>query len=154
MKIIKATNHYVAKLGQLVPDWIIALALRVSLFYVFWNSAQHKIYGLTVLGQHLAFWNVTDSTLMLFEFQYKIPLLPPTVAAYMATLAEFFFSIGLLLGLFTRLSAIGLLILLLVIQIFVDPGYWPTLLLWAGGLLYLLRHGAAVVSVDHLVGNR
>lgn len=154
MKLIKATNHYAAKIGNIVPEWLISICLRVALFFIFWSSAQQKIHGLSVFGQKLAFWNVTDATIMLFEYQYNLPLIPAVVAAYLATLVEFFFSLGLLLGLFTRLSAMALLILILVILIFIDPGYWQTLLLWAGGLMFLLRYGAGIVSLDHLVGNR
>jgi putative oxidoreductase len=47
----------------------------------------------------------------------------------------------LLLGLCTRLSALALLAMTAVIQIFVYPDAWPTHLSWAGLLLYLIARG-------------
>ena len=57
----------------------------------------------------------------------------------------------LLLGLFTRLSALALLGMTLVIQLFVYPDAWPTHLSWAGLLLYLVGRGAGTLSLDRLL---
>ncbi len=121
MKIIRTINRFAKNIGDLIPEWTVALSIRIGLFFIFWNAVQHKLYGFSFLNQHLAFWNVSDATLMQFEFQYNLPFIPATLAAYLATFAEFFFSIGLLLGLFSRISALGLIILVVVIQVFVRP---------------------------------
>src|SRR5690606_21255921 len=102
-------------------------------------------------GQKFMFWKVTDSTLMLFEYEYDVPLLPPEFAAYLATFADFFLSLGILIGLFTRLSALGLLLVTLVIQLFVYPNEWTVHLLWAAILLYLVKQGPGSFSVDTLL---
>ena len=60
-----------------------------------------------------------------------MPLLPPEIAAHLATYAEHLFPILLVLGLFTRLSALALLGMTAVIQVFVYPDAWPTHLSWA-----------------------
>ena len=60
----------------------------------------------------------------------------------------------LVLGLFTRLSALGLLGMTAVIQVFVYPDAWPTHLTWAALALYLAGRGAGPVSVDHAMGIR
>ena len=65
-----------------------------------------------------------------------MPLIPPELAAHLATYAEHLFPLLLVLGLFTRLSAVALLGMTAVIQIFVYPDAWPTHLSWAGLLLY------------------
>jgi len=57
----------------------------------------------------------------------------------------------IVLGLATRLSALALLGMTLVIEIFIYPGAWPTHLLWAGLLLYLVRFGAGPVSLDRVL---
>ena len=57
----------------------------------------------------------------------------------------------LVLGLFTRLSALALLGMTLVIQLFVYPDAWPTHLSWAAILLYLVAHGAGPVSLDRAI---
>lgn len=152
MNVLSSIDRYAKKIGYIVPEWLIAMVARVALFFVFWNSVQTKISGLSFFGQHFAFWNVSDSTIMLFEYEYDLPFIPPEVAAYLATFGEFFLAIGILLGLMTRLSALGLLIMTAVIQIFVYPEAWTLHLLWAAPLLYLLRNGGGIVSLDKLLG--
>jgi putative oxidoreductase len=58
----------------------------------------------------------------------------------------------LVLGLFTRLSALALLGMTAVIQIFVYPGAWSTHLTWAALLLYLVARGGGAVSLDRAFG--
>ncbi|HTN93836.1 MAG TPA: DoxX family protein [Gallionella sp.] len=74
------------------------LGLRLYLANVFFKSGWTKIQS----------W---DSTLYLFSDVYSVPLLPPDVAAYMATGAELGLSVLLVLGLFGRFAAAGLSIL-------------------------------------------
>jgi putative oxidoreductase len=79
-----------------------------------------------------------------------VPLLPPDVAAYMATAAENVLSVLLIAGLASRLSAAGLLVMTAVIQS-VYPSGWPEHVLWAAALLVVVTRGPGVVSVDHLL---
>ena len=74
------------------------LGLRLFLANVFFISGLTKIQN----------W---DSTLYLFSDVYQVPLLPPEFAAYLATFAELGLPVLLLLGLFGRFAAAGLLIL-------------------------------------------
>jgi putative oxidoreductase len=60
----------------------------------------------------------------------------------------------LALGLATRFSALGLLAMTAVIQVFVYPAAWPTHLTWAVGLLYLAGRGGGALSLDRLLGIR
>jgi putative oxidoreductase len=126
-------------LANRIPLSLVQLAGRVAIFNVFWNSAQSK----------LASWPVT---LQLFAFEYRVPLLPPEIAASLATAAELGGSILLLLGLFTRFAALALLGVVVVIQLFVFPGHWGEHLLWASLLLLMLARGGGAVSLDHAVG--
>ena len=124
-------------LAERIPLSLIQLASRVAIGYVFWNSAQSK----------LASWPIT---IQLFRMEYQVPVLPPELAATLATATELTGAILLFLGLFTRLGALTLLGLVAVIQVFVYPGHWGEHLLWASLLLLLLARGAGVVSLDHL----
>lgn len=151
---IKSCHTKIRIYAEKIPLCAISLAARLSLFMVFWKSVQTKINGLTVLDQHFAFWNVTDTAVLLFRFEYGLPLLDPRLAAYLATFGEFFLSLMLLAGLFTRFAAFGLLVMTLVIQIFVYPSAWATHLMWSVGLLLLLRNGADPLSVDRLIKSR
>jgi putative oxidoreductase len=127
---------------RLVPEWLIALLCRLGIAGVFFLSARTKVDGVITLK---------EQTFTLFQYEYNLPLLPPDVAAYLATYAEHILSIALVLGLMTRLSALGLLGMTLVIQVFVYPDAWPTHLVWAGPLIYLIGRGGGALSVDRLL---
>jgi len=142
------------KLQQLAsqfPQELLTLIARVAIASVFWRSAQTKITGGELLGQKWQFYNVSDSTFMLFEYEYGLPFIPADVAAYLATFAEFTLALTIVLGLFTRLSAFGLLTMTMVIQLLVYPDAWPTHLLWLVPLLYLIKHGGGKLSLDNLI---
>jgi len=124
-----------------VPVAIPALVLRLGVALVFWRSGQTK----------LANW---DLTVMLFAEEYKVPVLPPEIAAYLATAVELAAPIMLLVGLATRLGAAAMLGMTLVIQVFVYPTSYPDHLLWAGPLLYLVLRGPGAFSIDHLIRGR
>ncbi|MEE4380878.1 MAG: DoxX family membrane protein, partial [Pseudomonadales bacterium] len=92
--------------------------------------------------------------LLLFEYEYAVPLLAPGTAALLATIAEHLFPLLLVLGLGTRWAALGLLAMTGVIQIFVYLGAWPTHGVWAAVLLWLLVRGAGALSLDHWLVQR
>lgn len=155
MKIVSLINSYSEKVTELIPDFIVPLVGRLAIFSVFWRSVQTKIgsfpifgHDFEVFGQNLAFWNLTSSTFMLFEYEYELPM--PTIAAYAGTFGEFFLSLLILFGVFTRYSALGLLVMTTVIQ-FVYPDGWPQHILWFGILLYLLKTGGGKISLDRVM---
>jgi len=123
------------------PSWLLGLIIRVGIADVFWRSGQTKVSG----------WHVTQSTVQLFRDEYKLPLLPPEIAANLASIQEHLFSVLLVIGLASRLSALGLLAMTAVIEIFVYPENWPDHLLWAGALLYVLARGPGDFSLDALI---
>ncbi len=75
--------------------------------------------------------SLSDSALALFQDEYKLPLVPPELAAPMAAMAEHMFPLLILFGLATRFSALALLGMTLVIQFFVYPGAYATHGTWA-----------------------
>jgi putative oxidoreductase len=131
-----------ASLQRLLPDWFLLLVARVGIASIFFLSGRTKVEGIL---------SITPSTIYLFEEEYRVPLLTPDVAAHLATYAEHVFPILLVLGLFTRLSALALLGMTLVIQCFVYPAAWPTHLSWAAILLPLIARGAGSISLDRLL---
>jgi putative oxidoreductase len=124
-----------------VPYWVLAIPLRLAVAIIFWNSAMTK----------LANW---DTAVTLFAEEYKLPLLPPELAAYLAISIELAAPVLLVLGLLTRPTALVLLGMTAVIEIFVYPLAWPTHLQWAAILLVLLCRGPGRLSLDHLLGHR
>ncbi|CAN5500549.1 DoxX family protein [soil metagenome] len=135
-------NGLAGRLTGLVPHDALALIDRVAIAAIFFLSGRTKVEG----------WlTVTDSAYSLFRDEYKLPLVPVEVAANVAAWSEHLFPLLLVLGLFTRLSALALLGMTLVIQLLVYPDAWPTHLSWAGLLLYLVGRGAGVLSLDRLL---
>ena len=128
-----------------IPHSLIALLARFSIAAVFWKSGQTKIEGLKidfVDGTFNPGWpRLSDSAIELFRDEYKVPLIPPEFAAPLAAAAEHTLALLLLIGLATRFSALGLLVMTAVIQIFVYPGAYPTHGVWAAVLLYLVARG-------------
>ncbi|MCU0816852.1 MAG: DoxX family protein [Cypionkella sp.] len=124
-----------------IPDAPVALILRVFPALVFWQSGRTKVEGLSI----------KDSTWFLFEHEYALPVLPHELAAVMATVAEHLLPVLLILGLFARLSALGLLGMTAVIQVFVYPEAWLTHGLWAAPLLAVAARGPGRWSVDYLL---
>lgn len=127
---------------QAIPEWLIALVTRMGVAGVFFLSGRTKVDGVL---------HITDSTYALFASEYKLPLVSPFIAAHLSTYSEHLFSILLVLGLFTRLSAAAFFGMTLVIEIFVYPDAWPTHLSWAALLLYLIARGGGAVSLDRLL---
>lgn len=141
-----------------VPHSLIAFVARFSIAAVFWTSGQTKIEGFKfdlLSGEVLLGWpSLAQSTVALFQDEYKLPLLAPATAAVMAATAEHVFPALILLGLATRLSALALLGMTLVIQLFVYPGAYATHGTWAAVLLYLIARGPGALSIDHWLGSR
>ena len=124
-----------------IPYAVIALVARAATFSVFLRS------GLVKLSD----WN---STLLLFQNEYRVPLLPPHLAAYMAASLELGCSTLILLGFATRLCVLALLAMVAVIQTFVYPNAWPDHIQWVGFMFILLARGPGAISLDALIVNR
>ena len=130
-----------AALLDRIPHDLIATISRLSIAAVFWQSGQTKVDG----------WQVTDNAVYLFQTEYKLPLVDPWLAAHLAAFAEHFFPLLLALGLASRLSALALLAMTLVIEIFVYPDAWPTHGTWAVCFLVIIAKGPGRLSLDYLI---
>lgn len=127
--------------ARLLPDAALLLLDRVAIAAIFFLSGRTKVQGL---------FTIRDSTYELFRSEYALPLVPPELAAQMATTAEHVFPLLLVLGLCTRGAALGLLGMTAVIEIFVYPDAWPTHLSWAALLLPLVAKGGGKWSLDRM----
>lgn len=141
-----------------IPDSLIFLVGRFSIAAIFWKSGQTKIEGLAidlVNGEFQLGWpRLSSSAVDLFKSEYRLPLIPPELAAPMAAFAEHLFPLLLLVGLATRFSALALLIMTMTIQIFVYPDAYPTHGVWATVLLVLIAKGPGKISLDHWLARR
>jgi putative oxidoreductase len=141
-----------------IPYALVALLARVAIAATFWRSGQTKVQGFAldlVDGTVQLGWpSLSDSAVALFRDEYKLPLLAPEFAATLAAFGEHALPILLLLGLATRLSAAGLLVMTAVIQLLVYPGAWPVHGTWAALLLMLMSMGPGKISLDGILARR
>jgi putative oxidoreductase len=141
-----------------LPNSALAFLARFSIAAVFWKSGQTKVEGFALDIVSGTFeWGMprlSDNAVFLFREEYRLPLLPPEIAASMAALGEHVLPVLLLLGLATRLSALGLLGMTAVIQVFVYPDAYATHGTWAAVLLYLMVHGPGKLSIDAWLAKR
>lgn len=133
---------------MLSDSWIEQLMLlfvRVSLAGIFWRSGRTKV-------DEGSWLSVSDTSKFLFKEEYSAVPLPSELAAYMATYAEHLFPFLLVIGLCTRLSALTLLGMTMVIQIFVYPeAWWSVHIIWVALALVLIVRGAGRFSLDALL---
>lgn len=97
-----------------------------------------------------------DTTIFLFTDEYRVPVLPPVVAAVAGTFGELFFPMLLVLGLFTRVGAVGLF----AVNAMALFSYWHVLggddfaaargqhYLWGFMTLVIAMCGAGAISLD------
>lgn len=135
-------DHYAGIGAAVLHPSLLLLIQRLGIAAIFFLSGRTKVEG---------WFTLSDSTFELFRTDYALPLIPPDIAAYAATISEHVFSILLIVGLFTRFSATALLGMTLIIEIFVYPDAWPTHLSWAGLLLPLIAFGGGSLSLDRLL---
>ena len=141
-------DHLAAWLASRVPEGLALLLTRVALAGIFWRSGRTKVEDGSLLS-------ISDQAYFLFEYEYSGLPIPPAIATPMATWAEHLFPILLVLGLFTRFSALSLLIMTLVIQLFVYPeAWWQTHILWVAMAAVLVSRGGGLFSLDALLASR
>jgi len=117
------------------PLSVLQFLFRFCIAAVFWASGLTKI----------ASW---QSTVVLFRDEYKVPVLPPEVAATLGAAVELSCPVLLVLGLATRLATLPMLGMTFVIEVFVYPENWIEHLTWASLLLFILTRGPGAISLD------
>jgi putative oxidoreductase len=120
------------------PQSLLQLLMRISIFWVFWRSGNLKAANM-------------EMAIGLFRDEYKLPILPPGMAAYMATAIELGAPCLILVGLFTRLATLPLIAMTLTIQFLVYPVDYPSHLLWFAILVFILTRGPGPYSLDALL---
>jgi len=129
-------------LSSQIPEALALFITRIALAGVFWRSGRTKV-------EDGSLFSISDTTYFLFEEEYSGVPLPSDLAAILATVSEHIFPILLVVGLFTRLSALALLGMTMVIQLFVYPeAWWQVHILWAAMCLVLVVRGGGLFAAD------
>jgi putative oxidoreductase len=137
-------NSMVTRLDRLrttagrFPLSLIEFGMRLAVGATFFRSGMNKVESF-------------DTAITLFREEYRLPLVPPELAAYLGTTVELGAPVLLVLGLFARLGAAALLTMTLVIQFLVYPENWPEHLMWASILAYVLSRGPGALSIDLII---
>jgi len=156
--MISFINTKSAAIFSKIPESVTLFIARFAIAAVFWRSGQTKIQGFSLdiitMKAEFGLPQLADSTLYLFQHEYNLPLIPPMIAAILATIAEHVLPILILTGTFTRLAGFGIAMMTLVIQIFVYPDAYPTHATWIAISLLLMYRGAGNLSVDHWLTKR
>jgi putative oxidoreductase len=149
-KLTRPYDRIVTLLSGRATESVALLFVRVALAAIFWFSGRTKVEEGSLL-------TVSENAIYQFSEEpfSNVPLLPSEFAAYLTTYAEHFLPMLLILGLFTRLSALALLGMTLVIQIFVFPeAFWQVHIIWIALALVLIARGGGRFSVDALLNSR
>jgi len=166
---------------QNLEDWFLGLLARLIfaavLFVYFFNSALTKIgdglFGFLTTTDN-AYFQILPTVVESYDFDAsQIPFFPYDIIVMAGTYAEFVLPVLVVVGLFTRLAALGMVGFVLV-QSYVDIafhgadestiGAWfdrlsdATILdqraLWVFLLIYLVIRGPGLVSLDHVFSLR
>ncbi|MEM7404968.1 MAG: DoxX family protein [Pseudomonadota bacterium] len=120
---------------------VVNLALRLWVSWVFFKSGLTKIQSM-------------DTTIMLFEYEYSVPLLPPDIAAYLGTGAELVLPVLLAFGLAGRFAAVALFVFnIIAVVSYPDLNAVGKVWHYAWGLAMVpaMLYGPGAISVDHFL---
>src|SRR5262245_21003564 len=136
-----------------IRSWLLSVAGALGWFPL---AVHQLLFRFAIAGVFLkagltkvASW---ESTVALFQDEYKVPVLSPDVAATLASTFEIGCSLLLVAGLASRLATLPMLGMIMTIQLFVYPSAWPEHLVWGSILLFLLTRGPGAISIDRLIG--
>ena len=136
------------RLFERIPYSFIALLARLSVAWPLWEAGRVRVSG----G-----WDVVTphySTMTMYLGGYNIRWIPYEAAAIATQLAEFALPILLAVGLASRFAALGLLVLIIVFEVFVHPGPYALHGAWAALLLLVIKAGPGSFSLDGALGRR
>lgn len=134
------------------PVSITQLLLRLALAIPFFRSGLTKWDG---------WFDLSDGAIYLFSEEFRLHILggtyaypAPHFAALASGVAEIVLPVLLVLGLATRFTGLGLLLMTLVIQLTVPDGWANFHLPWAAMSLAVMTYGAGKFSADHALARR
>jgi putative oxidoreductase len=132
-----------------IPPSLPLLALRIGLAIPFFKSGLTKWDGFLTLSTGARYLFEQEFKLHIFGSQIPYPL--PLSMAAAAGIAELVLPILLVLGLFTRYAALGLLAMTAVIQLTIPEGWSNFHLPWAAMALTLVVYGGGKIALDPLI---
>jgi len=145
--IISMYQRLVGFLSGTIMESVGLLFARISLALIFWRSYKTKVVEGTWL-------EIDETQYFIFENEFAGLPIPTDLAVPMATYAEFLFPLLLFVGLFTRFSAVALMVMALVIQLFVFPTsdhFWGWAITPIALALVLISRGGGLFGLDRVL---
>ena len=136
------------RLFERVPYSLIALLARRSVAWQVWSAGRDRVDG------GFDVWVPRSSTMTMYLGGWNLRWIPYEVAAIATQIAEFVLPVLLAVGLASRFAAFGLLVLVIVFEIFVHPGPYALHGMWAALLLLIIKAGPGSISLDSALGRR
>lgn len=147
-RLVSLYDRLTAIASSRIAEGLALLVTRLALAGIFWRSGRTKVVEGTAL-------EIDEIQYFIFENEFSGLPLPADLAVPLTTYAEHLFPILLVIGLATRFSALALLIMTMVIQIFVFPdAWWQTHILWVAMAAILITRGPGILSLDALIASR
>ena len=134
-------------LARLQP--LAQLALRIALAVPFFRSGLTKWDGVFRLSDNAVYLFTEEFRLHLFGQEIPYPV--PGVMAFLSGCAEIGLPVLLVLGLGTRLAAIGLLGMTAIIQLTIPDGWANFHLPWAAMALAIATFGPGPFALDRFL---
>lgn len=148
MKIVHTIENLITKC---VPEWLASLVLRLGIAIPFWKSGLTKWDGFGVLSETPVILFENEFMLHILGQEYSFPF--PALMAYASSIGEIILPILVVIGLFTRFAALGLLFMTLIIQL-TFPDAWALHLTWAAMAIGVIHLGGRTWSLDKLLLKR
>lgn len=138
----------VIRLFERIPYDAIALLARVSVAWQFWMAGRDRMDG----GWDV--WEPRSATMTMYLGGWNIHWITYQQAAIVTQAAELVLPVLLAVGLASRFAAFGLLVLVMVFELFVHPGPYALHGMWAALLLLIVKAGPGSFSLDSALGRR
>lgn len=140
------------KISGPLPESLALLLARLGLGGVFFRSATSRL-------EEGSWTQISENAVYQFSEEpfNQVPIINGEFGAYFTTFTELAIGILLMIGLATRFSALAVLGMSAVIQIFVFPSFahlWATVTVWVALALILILRGGGTFSVDKLIGHK
>ncbi len=135
----------------LAQPWLVQLLLRLAIAVPFLKSGLLKWQGFLQLNETAVYLFTDEFRLHLPGGPYPFPA--PASIAFLAACGEVLLPALLILGLGTRLAALGIVLMTIVIQLTVPEG-WPVHLTWVAIALAIAAWGPGRVAIDYWLGDR
>ena len=142
-KAVRTAVNWLARVAAIIAPPILRIALAVPFF----RSGLTRWDGFLSLSPSAAYLFEEEFKLHLFGAAYGFPA--PLAVAHLVGSAEIVLPILLVLGLGTRFTALGLLIMTGVIQLVVPEGWANFHLPWASMAIAIIAIGPGRLSIDH-----